>query len=125
MTKRRTNAGGSKKTRAADNLGAVSIVGRAIEAPRGLVAERLELEGDEFLLLAFPAERGDLSGLTSAEQEVASELLQGRSYLEIARQRGTTSGTVANQVRSIFKKLGVRSRSELARKASTTGHPRT
>jgi DNA-binding NarL/FixJ family response regulator len=125
VTKRRPKHGASKKTRDAATPGALSLVGRAIEAPRGLLAERLEVQGDEFLLLAFPAERGDLSGLTSAEQEVASELLQGRSYQEIARQRGTTSGTVANQVRSIFRKLGVRSRSELARKSSTSSQKKT
>ena len=113
---------GGPKDRASKTGGAnpaLSLVGRAIEAPRGLLAERLDVEGDEFLLLAFPAEPGDLSGLTSAEQEVASALLQGRSYQEIARQRGTTSGTVANQVRSIFRKIGVRSRAELAKKASS------
>jgi len=120
MTKRRATSGVPAKPEGAKSPGPLSLVGRAIEAPRGLVAEKLDVEGDEFLLLAFPAERGDLTGLTSAEQEVATELLQGKSYQEIARRRGTTSGTVANQVRSIFRKIGVRSRSELARKTSTT-----
>jgi DNA-binding CsgD family transcriptional regulator len=121
VTKRRTKDGAPQKPEGGASPGPLSLVGRAIEAPRGLFAEKLDVQGDEFLLLAFPAERGDLSGLTSAEQEVASELLQGRSYQEIARQRGTTSGTVANQVRSIFRKIGVRSRSELARKTSGSG----
>ncbi len=88
-----------------------------VESPRDLEATTLDLGGEEFLLLTFPVDSRDFSQLTSAEQEVASELLSGRSYQDIARLRGTTYGTVANQVRSIFRKLEVRSRTELARSA--------
>jgi DNA-binding CsgD family transcriptional regulator len=86
-----------------------------IDPPRDLEAAMLDVDGEQFLVLAFPTESGDLSNLTESEREVATELLRGKSYREIARIRGTKVGTVANQVRSLFRKLGIRSRSELAR----------
>jgi DNA-binding NarL/FixJ family response regulator len=86
--------------------------------PEELEAVAFQLGGDEFLLLTFPCQRSDFSGLTPAEQEIASQLLSGRSYRQVARQRGSTYGTVANQIRSIFRKLQVHSRSELARAAT-------
>jgi DNA-binding CsgD family transcriptional regulator len=87
----------------------------AIEPPGDLEAAMLDVGGDEYLLLTFPTEGNDFSNLTESEREVATELLRGRSYREIARIRGTKVGTVANQVRSLFRKLAIRSRSELAR----------
>ena len=86
-----------------------------IEPPRDLEAAMLDVGGDEYLLLTFPTEGSDFSNLTESEREVATELLRGKSYREIARIRGTKVGTVANQVRSLFRKLAIRSRSELAR----------
>lgn len=52
--------------------------------------------------------------LTQAEAAVAEALLSGQSQREIAHQRGTSVRTVANQVQSIYRKYGVRSREELA-----------
>jgi DNA-binding NarL/FixJ family response regulator len=89
-----------------------------IPAPPDLEAAMLEVGGDEYLLLTFPTEGNDFSNLTESEREVATELLRGKSYKEIARIRGTKVGTVANQVRSLFRKLAIRSRSELARSGS-------
>jgi len=86
--------------------------------PRGLEATTFELAGEEFLLLTFPSDTNDFSNLTESERQVASELLRGKSHREIARIRGTKVGTVANQVGSIFRKLQIRSRSELARAGS-------
>jgi DNA-binding NarL/FixJ family response regulator len=40
-------------------------------------------------------------------------VLEGKSNQEIAKSRRTAVRTVANQVASIFRKLGVGSRSEL------------
>jgi DNA-binding CsgD family transcriptional regulator len=54
------------------------------------------------------------SGLTGAEQQVALLAVAGLSDVQIGQHRGTSPRTVANQLRSIFLKLGVRSRSELA-----------
>jgi DNA-binding NarL/FixJ family response regulator len=52
--------------------------------------------------------------LTDAEAEVVRLALAGLGNAEIARRRGTCERTVANQLASIFRKLGVASRSELA-----------
>ncbi|MCZ7680271.1 MAG: helix-turn-helix transcriptional regulator [Sandaracinaceae bacterium] len=51
--------------------------------------------------------------LTDAEREVCRMILLGRSNAQIATARHTAPRTVANQVASIFKKLGVASRAEL------------
>lgn len=45
-----------------------------------------------------------LCGLTRAEQDVASGILQGLSNEAIARARGAAMRTVANQVQSIYRK---------------------
>ena len=94
-----------------------------LEPPRDLEAAKLDVGGEEFLLLTFPTDANDFSNLSESERQVATELLRGKSYREIARIRGTKVGTVANQVRSLFRKLAIRSRSELAR-ARTTGAKR-
>lgn len=52
--------------------------------------------------------------LTPAEDQTLDQLLLGKSNEEIARSRGVRYRTVANQVSAVFRKLGVRSRSELA-----------
>jgi DNA-binding CsgD family transcriptional regulator len=69
---------------------------------------------DELAVLSFPISAPKLpSSITRAEREVVSFLLQGMTNFEIAEQRRTSARTVANQVASIFRKLGVSSRSEL------------
>jgi DNA-binding NarL/FixJ family response regulator len=52
--------------------------------------------------------------LSGAEQAIVEAVLRGRSNREIAEERGTSVRTVANQMASIFRKLCVGSRSELA-----------
>lgn len=51
--------------------------------------------------------------LTPAEELVLSGIIAGASNETIARRRGTSARTVANQVASIFRKCGVGSRAEL------------
>jgi DNA-binding CsgD family transcriptional regulator len=67
--------------------------------------------GREFLVVSYepnlPAE------LAPAEREIARAILAGKPNAEIARERGTSPRTVANQVASIFRRLGVGSRAEL------------
>ncbi|MFW6050714.1 MAG: response regulator transcription factor [Myxococcota bacterium] len=62
-------------------------------------------------------------GLTRAEQDVVAHLLEGASNAEIARRRGTSPRTVANQLACVFRKLGVSSRQEVALVALGTGEP--
>jgi DNA-binding NarL/FixJ family response regulator len=52
--------------------------------------------------------------VTPAERAVAALVCRGRSNAEIARSRGTSTRTVANQVASLMRKLAVGSRVELA-----------
>lgn len=51
--------------------------------------------------------------LTEAEQDVAARVYAGLSNDEIARARGASPNTVARQLESIYRKLGVGSRIEL------------
>jgi DNA-binding NarL/FixJ family response regulator len=52
--------------------------------------------------------------LTDAEREVVAYLVTGSTNSDIAQRRHTSENTVANQVHSIYAKLGARSRAELA-----------
>ena len=78
-----------------------------------LDAHRVRIGSEDFVVLSMPAARIDVSGLSRAEFAVAERLLRGHSNARIARARKTSARTVANQVASIFRKLGVRSRREL------------
>lgn len=51
--------------------------------------------------------------LSHAEFRIARLLAEGWTYAEIARHRGSSVRTIANQVTSIFHKLGLSGRSEL------------
>ena len=51
--------------------------------------------------------------LTSAERQVVTGVLNGRTNAAIAMARRTSSRTVANQLAAIYRKLGVSSRWEL------------
>jgi DNA-binding NarL/FixJ family response regulator len=71
---------------------------------------------DEMSVLALVDARLELPDLLSdAEAEVARLVYHGQSNAEIAQSRGTATRTVANQIASIFTKLGIGSRAELIR----------
>jgi len=53
--------------------------------------------------------------LTRSESEVVDAIRRGASNADIARRRGTSVHTVANQIAGVFRKLGVHSRTELVR----------
>lgn len=86
--------------------------------PEELRAARFDLAGDEYVVFSVPTReplaRGAASKLTDGEAHVARLLLGGASNRQIAAARGSALRTVANQVASIFRKLGVNSRVELA-----------
>ena len=75
------------------------------------------------MVLSLPDElpSGVAAVLSAAEIDVATGLLRGEPYASMARRRGTSDRTIAKQVRAIFKKLQVRSRSELVRKVRLDG----
>lgn len=88
--------------------------GPLLRAPTGLAAALLAGGADEFAVISWPtAGAPPRLPLSVAEQEVVRLLGEGRSNAEIARVRGTSTRTVANQLTSIFRKSGVHSRFEL------------
>ncbi|HEX7600545.1 MAG TPA: helix-turn-helix transcriptional regulator [Polyangiaceae bacterium] len=87
----------------------------ALGLPPALRASELRVGDEAYVVLSYSlAEPSVPTSLSKAEREVASALVEGESYAQIATRRGTASRTVANQVASIFRKLGVSSRLELA-----------
>lgn len=59
--------------------------------------------------------------LTAGELETVEAVLEGCSQREIAARRGRSPRTVANQLASAYRKLSVRSASELAVLVQTPG----
>ena len=89
----------------------------AFFAPAGLRAKLAELavSGEQLLFGAYPlVNKRHMEKLTDAERQVVAHLVAGSTNGDIARRRGTSENTVANQVYAIFLKLGVHSRAELA-----------
>lgn len=84
------------------------------DAPLG---DRFDIDvGEQALGVLAVEPRADReAGLTPAEREVATAAAHGRSNQEIADARQVSAHTIAKQLRSIYEKLGVGNRSELAR----------
>lgn len=82
--------------------------------PRNLRSKRLR---DNIVMFSFamPATR-----LSSAERTIALQILLGWSNARIARARGVSTRTIANQIASLLKRTGVTSRTELAGRFSAT-----
>lgn len=57
--------------------------------------------------------------LTNAEGDVARLVTEGLSNKEIAARRGVSPHTVANQLTSVYRKLGVQNRFQLVRRLAT------
>jgi len=83
--------------------------------PPGLEAEIVAIGRQDVLVLSWPVqvEALDALPLTAAEREVVEAIAAGLSNAAIAERRRTSVRTVANQVASAFRKLGVRSRAQL------------
>jgi DNA-binding CsgD family transcriptional regulator len=79
-------------------------------------ARQWELEAHEALagLGAAIVRQLTLWHLTTAEQEIALELLKGLSHKEVAAARRTSERTVRQQALVVYRKAGVRTRSELS-----------
>lgn len=79
-----------------------------------LRAWHLELADGAVAVLSAPTRHARLRlELTTAERAIVEMIAAGASNRAIARARGTSERTVANQVAAIFTKLGVVSRGEL------------
>ena len=84
-----------------------------------LAVSRMDAIGEGYVLVSWSMSRpANWHLLTGAELEVGAALFEGASNQQIAAGRGSSVRTVANQVASIFRKLGVRSRGELAAAAT-------
>lgn len=84
---------------------------------RRLRASKLVHRGEEFVVLSFDAVGGAsplTARLTAVEREIVQMVLAGRSNREIARARGRATSTIQNQLSSIYRKLGISSRADLA-----------
>jgi DNA-binding NarL/FixJ family response regulator len=72
-------------------------------------------EAEQLVLLDGASREGALwDDLTSAERVVVQRTLSGDSNREIARQRGRSEHTIANQLAAVYARFGVRGRTELA-----------
>lgn len=68
-----------------------------------------------YFLIRLNLSEAALRALTLAEREVALLVVDGSTNAEIGRMRGCSPRTVANQISSVFRKLGVHGRCELIR----------
>lgn len=79
--------------------------------PRGA---QVEILAPGLARLSFPLPEPVIPAtLTAAERDVALRVFHGASNTEIARERGVTAKTIAKQLDSIYRKVGVASRCEL------------
>ena len=81
---------------------------------RGVDCFEVVIGGERLVVTSMPVVPGDLSTLTPAERAVARDAIAGLSNAEIAKKRRRAIRTIANQLASIYRKLGVGSRAELA-----------
>ncbi|NVB85610.1 MAG: helix-turn-helix transcriptional regulator [Kofleriaceae bacterium] len=88
------------------------------ESARGVEMFEVEHAGESLVVISVPIPE-PAHVLTDAEHEVARDAIEGLSNAEIAQRRRRSARTIANQLASIYRKLGVTSRCELAALLST------
>jgi DNA-binding NarL/FixJ family response regulator len=69
--------------------------------------------------LISPAEDDPRSTLTATERAVGQAVIGGMSSAEIAAARSRSVSTINKQIESLYRKLGVHSRSELCARYET------
>jgi DNA-binding NarL/FixJ family response regulator len=118
--------------RRALQAGAAGFVPKTMRGTTMLNALRLVLAGERYvpdILLTEPATHGDAAGegehglaaLTPREREVMRLLVEGLPNKEIGRRLKIEVVTVALHLRSIYRKLGVASRTQAVRLALEQG----
>jgi DNA-binding CsgD family transcriptional regulator len=103
------------KRRAAARATLADALGRFEQLRAPLWAEQARAELDR-----IGGRRAAADGLTDAEQRIAALVAQGRSNREVAAALYLTVHSVETALTRIYRKLGVRSRAELAGRYSTT-----
>ena len=102
----------------------LAVCARALEpgsarSPVNSVGMRVEAAGAWMLVVAT---RGGASqGLSQRERQVALHYVQGLSYKEIARELGSSPSTVRTQLQTVYRRLGVHSRTQLQRALCRSG----
>src|SRR5262249_9093794 len=78
---------------------------------------RFVIDGRELSVAAIARPDGSLARLLpAAELDVIRSLVEGCTDQQIARQRGTSTRTIANQISAVFRRLGVSGRNELVQR---------
>jgi DNA-binding CsgD family transcriptional regulator len=75
---------------------------------------RMRVGDEDLIVVSVPCGVPASVDLTDAERDVVALALRGDSNAEIAQARGTSARTVANQLASAYRKLGVTGRNQLA-----------
>lgn len=110
-------AHGSLLRRQGQRRNAGELLDRAVAIFDALSAKPYAARAREELRRARPRQRHD-DALTAAETRVARLVAQGMSNREIAAKQFTSVGTVEAHLTRIYSKLGIRSRTDLARLVS-------
>jgi DNA-binding CsgD family transcriptional regulator len=117
---------GERLRRARRRIDAREQLGRASATFRGLGATIWAERAERELAAAgyrrnSPAEQSLWAGLTAAETRVAQVILEGATYDEAASALFVSPRTIETHLRQIYRKVGVRSRSELSRRLAAPG----
>lgn len=87
-----------------------------VPPPKALEVEHVGAHG-EFVLISWPVNlAAKLEPLTPSERDVLLQVVLGATNAQIARRRGTSPRTVANQMARLLEKLEAGSRYELIRR---------
>jgi DNA-binding CsgD family transcriptional regulator len=87
----------------------------------GARVTKLALGTVRALLIDLPVDELRLpESLTESEREVVQLVAQGLSNEDIGKARGRSARTIANQLASVYRKLGVFSRTELLARLTGT-----
>ena len=99
-------------------LALVMLAHAAYRRGTGVLEARAErLDGGRVRVKVVGHERLLIGLVSPSQRDVAIQFLDGKSYLQIARQRGTSVRTVADQMSAVFRALGASGRYELLRAA--------
>lgn len=117
---------GERLRRARRRIDAREQLGRASATFRGLGATIWAERAERELAAAgyrrnSPAEQSLWADLTAAETRVAQVILEGATYDEAASALFVSPRTIETHLRQIYRKVGVRSRSELSRRLAAPG----
>lgn len=92
-----------------------ALAARGVPLPGARLEQTLE-DGSWVLSVATPG-AGYVELLSPGEWEVARATIEGKTHAEIARARGTSRRTIANQLAAVFYKVHASGRAELRAKA--------